>query len=48
MAEELSFEFRLTKIYETRYYFLEEIKHNGLMSKKYKNTWSIMSKTFLF
>ena len=47
MAEELSFEFRLTKIYETRYYFLEEIKHNGLMSKKYKNTCKYYVENFL-
>ena len=29
-------EFRLIKIDETRNYFLDEIKHNGLMTEKYK------------
>ena len=38
MVEKASPEFRLTKIDETRYYFLEEIKHNDLMSEKYKKT----------
>ena len=33
-----SFEFRLKKIDETRHYLIEEIKHNDLMSKKYKKT----------
>ena len=31
-------EFRLKKLDETRNYFLEEIKHNDLMSKKHKKT----------
>ena len=31
-----SFGFRLKKIDETRNYFLEEIKHNDLMSEKHK------------
>ena len=31
-------EFRLKKLDETRNYFLEEIKDNGLMSKKHKKT----------
>ena len=38
MAEETSLEFRLRKIDETRNYLLEEIKHNDLMSEKYKKT----------
>ena len=38
MAEEASLEFRLRKIDETRNYLLEEIKHNDLMSEKYKKT----------
>ena len=38
MAEEASLEFRLRKIDETRSYLLEEIKHNELMSEKYKKT----------
>ena len=33
-----NFEFRLRKIDETRNYLLDEIKHNDLMSKKYKKT----------
>ena len=36
MTEEGSLEFRLRKIDETRNYFLDEIKHNDLMSEKYK------------
>ena len=37
MAEEnISQEFRLKNIDETRNYFLEEIKQNELMSKKHK------------
>ena len=38
MTEEASLGFRLRKIDETRNYFLEEIKHNDLMSEKYKKT----------
>ena len=33
-----SLEFRLRKIDETRYYLLVEIKHNDLMSERYKKT----------
>ena len=36
MVEEASIEFRLRKINETRNYLLDEIKHNDLMSEKYK------------
>ena len=36
MSEEASLEFRLRKIDETRNYLLDEIKHNDLMSEKYK------------
>ena len=36
MAEEASLEFRLRKIHEIRNYLLDEIKHNDLMSEKYK------------
>ena len=39
MVEEARLEFRLRKIDETRNYLLDEIKHNDLMSKKYKNTY---------
>ena len=38
MVEEASLEFKLRKIDETRNYFLDEIKHNDLMSEKYKKT----------
>ena len=41
MAEKASLEFRLRKIDETRNNILEEIKHNNLMSRKYKKTCSI-------
>ena len=34
-----SLEFRLEKIDETRNFILEEIKHNDLISEKYKNTF---------
>ena len=36
MVEEASLEFRLRKIDETKYYLLDEIKHNDLTSEKYK------------
>ena len=36
MVEKASLEFRLGKIDETRNYLLDELKHNDLMSKKYK------------
>ena len=38
MVVETSLEFRLTKIDETRGYLLEEIKHNDLMSQKYRKS----------
>ena len=38
MAEEASLAFRLRKFDETRDYLLEEIKHNDLISEKYKKT----------
>ena len=38
MVEESSLGFRLRKIDETRNYHLDEIKHNDLMSEKYKKT----------
>ena len=38
MIAEASLEFRLRKIDETRNYLLDEIKHNDLMSEKYKKT----------
>ena len=36
MVEEASLAFRLIKIDETRNYLLDEIKHNDLISEKYK------------
>ena len=36
MAEGASLKFRLRKIDETRNYLLDEIKHNDLMTEKYK------------
>ena len=38
MAEEASLKFRLRKIDGTKTYFLDEIKHNDLMSEKCKKT----------
>ena len=38
-----SLEFRLKKINETRNYLWDEIKHNDLMSKKYKKTWKYLN-----
>ena len=38
MIEEARLEFRLIKNDETRNYLLDEIKHNKLMSEKYKKT----------
>ena len=38
MTEKASLVFRLRKIDETRNNLLEEIKHNDLMSEKYKKT----------
>ena len=38
MAEEVSLGFRLRKTDETRNYLLDEMKHNDLMSEKYKKT----------
>ena len=38
MAEEASVKLKLRKIDETRNNLLDEIKHNDLMSEKYKKT----------
>ena len=43
MAEQASLEFRLRKIDETRNYLLKEIKHNDLMSEKYKKTYNYLN-----
>ena len=38
MVEDASLEFRLKKNNQTKNYLLDEIKHNDLMSEKYKKT----------
>ena len=38
MVEEASLKFRIRKVDETRNYFFDEVKHNDLMSEKYKKT----------
>ena len=44
MAEEnIGQEFRLKNIYETRNYFLEEIKQNQMMCRKYKKVCTILN-----
>ena len=43
MVEETSLKFRLRKIDERRNYLLEEIKHNDLMSEKYKKTYQYLN-----
>ena len=43
MAEEASLEFRLWTIDETKNYLLGEIKHNDLMSEKYKKTFKYLN-----
>ena len=49
-ANASSLEFRLKKIDETRNYLLDGIKHNDLISQKYKKTckYSITLNTCLF
>ena len=39
MEEESSLDFRLRKIHEPRNYLIDEIKHNDLISEKYKKTY---------
>ena len=43
VEENISQEFRLKTKDETRNYFVEEIKQNKLMSKKYKNVYMALS-----
>ena len=43
MTEEACLKFRLRKTDEARNYLLEEIKHNDLMSEKYKRTCNYLS-----
>ena len=38
-----SLKFRLKKLDETRYYLLEETKHNDLVNEKYKNTFKYLN-----
>ena len=38
MAEEVTLEFRLRKIDETRNYLVEEVSHSDLMTENYKKT----------
>ena len=42
--ENVSFDFRLKKIDQRRSYFLEEIKHNDLMSERHKKVCSTLNK----
>ena len=41
----IDMEFRLKNINETRNYFLEEIKYNELMSRKYKKVCATLNYT---
>ena len=43
MVKEVSLEFRLRKIDETRNCFLDEVKNNDLMSGKYKKTYKYLN-----
>ena len=43
MVEEASINFRLRKNDKTRNDLLHEVKHNDLMSEKYKRTWKYLS-----
>ena len=43
MVEKACLEFRWKKVDETRNYLLDEIKHNDLMSQKYKKTCNYLN-----
>ena len=43
MAEGASLEFRLRKVDETGNYVLHEMKHNNLMSEKYKKMYQYLN-----
>ena len=43
VEENVSQEFRLKNIDETRNYFLEEIEHNKLMSRKHKKVCTTLN-----
>ena len=45
VEESISHKFRLKNIDETRNYFVEEIKQNELMSRKYKNVCTALNYT---
>ena len=47
VEENISQEFRLKNIDQTRNYFLEEIKQNELMSKKHKKVFTTLNYSFL-
>ena len=47
VEENISQEFRLKNIDQTRNYFLEEIKQNELMSKKQKKVFTTLNYSFL-
>ena len=45
MAEEnITQEFRLKNVNETRNYFMKEINQNELMSMKHKNIWNFIER----
>ena len=41
--ENISQQFRLEKVNEARYYFIEEINQNELMTKKHKKVCSVLN-----
>ena len=41
--ENISQQFRLEKVNEARYYFIEEINQNELMTKKHKKICSVLN-----
>ena len=47
VEENISQEFRLKNIDQTKNYFLEEIKQNELMSKKHKKVFTTLNYSFL-
>ena len=44
-GENVSHKYRTKEIDKARYYFIEEIKQNELISKKHKNVYSILNHT---
>ena len=43
MLQKATLEFRIRKIDETRNYLLDEIKHDDLMSEKYRKAWTYLN-----